>query len=134
MTLSERDRAALREQFLQELQEEHARRLKAFEARRARLRRRSRSAEHAFLDEAAALREQVREEFYKANGYQLYTDSSGRQVWLPPEEYEWRTRRRRRRTRRRRTTDAGRGIDRRTAAIYAAVVLLAITCGVFLVR
>ncbi len=43
------------------------------------------------------LKAEVQAEFYKKNGYKLYTDSTGREHWLTPEEFAFRTDRRKRR-------------------------------------
>jgi len=79
------------------------------------------------------LREEVRQRFYKENGYKRYLDSTGREVWLSPEEYAQRVRRRKRRSR-------SEGINDRLSAnsrqllLYAGLGLLALVLGFVLAR
>ncbi|MEC7947684.1 MAG: hypothetical protein VX265_08965, partial [Myxococcota bacterium] len=73
------------------------------------------------------------ERFYKDNGYKRYVDSTGREVWLSPEEFAQRSRRRRRR-RRTAALDAPLANRTRTAMLYGGLALLAVVLGFALAR
>ena len=80
-----------RARFESDLADDHERRLEKV----ARRKRRAGGAATAREQEARnlalnALRAEVQADFYKKNGYKLYTDSTGREHWLTPEEYEHR--------------------------------------------
>ena len=87
-----------RAQFEAELRDEH-------NARVAKVLRRQERSDHVHSvhnQEARQkalndLRAEVQAEFYKKNGYKIYTDSTGREHWLTPEEFAFRTERRKRR-------------------------------------
>jgi hypothetical protein len=96
LALSPEERADLERQIWEELEAERQR-------RSDNVRRRS-SAQGSGEDrperrnaEVYELREQAKQRFYQEHHYKLYVDSTGREVWLPPEEYEQRMARRRRR-------------------------------------
>ena len=79
------------------------------------------------------LRDAVRQRFHKDNGYKRYVDSTGREVWLSPQEYDQRTRRRKRR-RRTAPLDAPLASRTRTVMLYGCLALLAAVIGVALTR
>ena len=129
MALSEDERKEAEEVFLQELNEEHEDKIAALERRHERLRAkkeaRSQREKNIYLEE---LRDKVRESFYTEKGYRRYVDSRGRELWLAPEEYEWRMRHRRRRRKRRfRLANAQRY---QMVLIYFGILLLAIALGI----
>ena len=127
MVLSEEERKEAELRILGELEEEHGRRLRRLEHKQQRVRSKR---------EQQALREKelVRHEFYTERGYKLYVDSRGRENWLTPEEYEWRTKYRRRRRRSRQFVPSFKGTRLRTVLIYAGLLVFAVVLGVFLVR
>jgi len=128
---SEADEARAR--FEAELQAEHEERVAKVERREARARRRGSTREreqrHAALN---ALKAEVQAEFYKKNGYKLYTDSTGRKHWLTPDEYAYRMARRKRRKHRVLEPIV---VDRtRNILFMAGMVLLAVVLGFALAR
>lgn len=85
----------LREQILEELEQEHAERLEKLAHRKQRARERIEVRKEAVRAQGTKkLREEVRDRFYDEKGYVEYVDGSGRREWVPKEEYEWRMRRR----------------------------------------
>ncbi|HCH64618.1 MAG TPA: hypothetical protein DFR83_17560 [Deltaproteobacteria bacterium] len=122
-----------RARFESDLAEDHAKRVEKV----ARQKRRSGGAASAREQEARnfalnALRAEVQSEFYKQNGYKLYTDSTGRKHWLTPGEYEHRMERRKRRRHRviqPAVVDRGRNI-----VFMVGMVLLAVALGFALAR
>lgn len=122
-------------EFEAELAAEHAKRTDAVQRRKARRSGgRSSHEEDQRRIELYELREEVRERFYKEHGYRRYVDSTGREVWLSPEEYEQRTRRRKRRRRQTASLDAPLGNKTRTALLYGGLALLAVVLGFALAR
>ena len=120
--------------FSAALAAEHARKLDAIERRRARRGDRpSTQDEDQRRIELYELREAVRQKFYKENGYKRYVDSTGREVWLSPQEYDQRTRRRRRR-RAAAPIDGPMASRTRTALLYGGLALLALVLGFALAR
>lgn len=131
LTADELDEARAR--FESDLADDHERRLEKV----ARRKRRAGGAASAREQEARnlalnALRAEVQADFYKKNGYKLYTDSTGREHWLTPEEYEHRMERRKRRRHRviqPAVVDRGRNI-----LFMVGMVLLAVALGFALAR
>jgi hypothetical protein len=91
------DEEELRQQILEELEQEHAERLEKLEHRKQRAKVRNEDRKQALRAEGAKkLRDELRDRFYDEKGYVEYVDGSGRREWVPKEEYEWRMRRRKR--------------------------------------
>ena len=82
----------------------------------------------------AEIKEKVRADFYKENGYKLYTDSAGRKHWLTPEEYTWRMAARAQRDSRRKTFEPSIWVRQKTVVMYGGAILLAVALGLFLVK
>ena len=131
--LSPSEASEARERFEAELQAEHEERVAKLARREARARRkgseREREQRHAALN---AIKAEVQAEFYKKNGYKLYTDSTGRKHWLTPDEYDFRMARRKRRKHRVLEPIV---VDRtRNILFMAGMVLLAVVLGWALAR
>ena len=130
MSLESDEKKQLEEQFRREMEDQHARRLEKLEKSRARVRARDAEAKRSEKQIAMTeLKEQVRDDFYKEHGYRLYVDSTGREVWLTPEEYEIRMRRRHGRPTQIAPSVA---VQRRTWILYGTVVVLAVLLGIVL--
>lgn len=129
------DLEELRRQARAELETEHEERLERIRQRRehAKTRSRDKSDERKRIEETM-VREQVREEFYKEKGYRLYTDSTGRELWLSPEEYEWRQRRHRHGRHKRRIYEPAINNRGRVWLFYVGLLILAIVVGIALAR
>ena len=132
--LSREEREEAEARFEAELAEQHADRQDAVQRRRRRRSgQRSTSDEDERMIALYDLREEVRQRFYKEHGYKRYVDSTGREVWLSPDEYAQRVRRRRRRSR-------SEGINDRLSAnsrqllLYAGLGLFALVLGFALAR
>ncbi len=135
MVLSEEERKQAEALILEELEEEHARRLRRLEQKQQRVRsKHEQRAQREKELQIAEMRDEMRHEFYTERGYKLYIDSRGRENWLTPEEYEWRTTVRRRRRRRRQFVPSLKGTRLRTVLIYAGLLVMAVVLGVFMVR
>jgi len=135
VVLSEEERREAESRILDELEDEHARRLRRLEHKRQRVR--SKREQQAQLQKelvVAEMRDEMRHEFYTERGYKLYIDSRGRENWLTPEEFEWRTKYRRRRRRRRKLVPSFKGTRLRTVLIYTGLLAVAVILGIFLVR
>ncbi len=137
MVLTEDERKAAEARILEELEEEHARRLRRLEHKRQRVR--SKREQQAMREKElviAEMRDGMRHEFYTERGYKLYIDSRGRENWLTPEEYEWRTkvRRRRRRTRKWIPVPSFKGARLNQVLIYAGMLALAVVLGMLISR
>ncbi len=134
MAITEDEREAYARQFREELELEHQRRIEKLqrekERRRMRLDERSRRELEA---EKADIRDAMRKAFYEEKGYKLYTDSSGRDIWLTAEEYKYRTSRRRRRVKRKPLGKVF-GLRPRTVGLYALAVLIAVAIGLAMTR
>jgi hypothetical protein len=131
--LSPDEASDARELFESELQADHDERVAKVARREARAQRkgstREREQRHAALN---ALKAQVQADFYKKNGYKLYTDSTGRQHWLTPDEFAYRTARRK--NRRHRVVEPI-IVDRtRNILFTVGMVLVAIILGFALAR
>jgi hypothetical protein len=127
--------ASLEASIRAELEAEHLERLEEFARtrERARARGRERAAQRDEV-ESAELRRRLREEFYREKGYVRYTDSRGREKWIPAEESEWRSR-----VRQRNNRHGGNALTQfvgrhRQAAVWLLVVLGAVGVGLYLVR
>ncbi len=135
MVLSEEERKAAEARILDELEEEHERRLRRLEHKQQRVRsKREQQAQREKELLVAEMRERMRHQFYTERGYKLYVDSRGRENWLTPEEYEWRTKYRRSRRRKRKLVPSFKGTSARTVLIYTGLLVIAVILGVFLVR
>jgi hypothetical protein len=129
------DEVSLEEAIRAELEAEHLHRLEDFARTRERARERGREK----LDErrevdSVELRKKMREEFYKEKGYVRYTDSRGREKWIPAEESEWRSRVRQRNSRNDVGVIAAFLGRHRQVTVWVFVVLGAIGIGLYLVR
>jgi hypothetical protein len=135
LVLSEDERDAATARFKAELEAEHQRRHEKIHRRRekARAKRYRKKSENRQV-ELFEIQEGVREQFYKDNNYKLYTDSTGRQSWLSPEEYEWRMARRKNRSHRRKIYEPDLGNRRPMWVFYAAMLAIAIALGLALVK
>ena len=135
LALSEEERTAASERIRAELEADHQRRHEKIRRRqeKARSKRYRRSSEQRQV-ELFELQENIREKFYKENNYQLYTDSTGRQSWLSPEEYEWRMARRKNRGQRRKIYEPDFGNRRPLWIFWIGMVLLAVLIGLALVK
>ena len=133
--LSSDEAEKLEADFRETLMEEHQTRLEAQERRevRSKEKMRERERERQILAEEE-LKERVRAEFYKEQGYKLYTDSAGRQHWLTPEEYDWRMRIRARRDKNRRAFDSAAQQQRRRVLMYVGCAALAVFMGLILLK
>jgi hypothetical protein len=132
--LSDQERRDAEAKFLSELESEHTRRENALAERRAKRKTHgSQTTEDEKRVELFDLREDVRKKFYKTNGYKRYTDSTGRDVWLPPAEYDQRMRHRKRR-RRSAMSDSMVPERHRTWLLYLALAAVALVLGFALAR
>mgnify|MGYP001184266133 CR=1 FL=1 len=131
--LSPEEAERVEAEFRDALMDEHRSRQQAQEHRevRSKEKMRERERERQILAEEE-LKERVRAEFYKEQGYKLYTDSAGRQHWLTPEEYDWRMRIRARRDKNRRPFDSASQQQRRRLMMYLGCAALAVFTGLFL--
>jgi hypothetical protein len=131
--LTAEERAAARRAFEDELRADHERRqakvASAEERRSAHRQARDVAARTVALNE---LKEQVRTEFYKTHDYRRYLDSTGREVWLSPKEYELRTRRRGKR--RGLSFDGERSPRWKAALLYGGLFVIALVMGLLLSR
>ena len=129
------EQEAIATEFREELEAEHEERqqAQAERAQRARERRNARKTRQEALAEAE-IKEKVRADFYKENGYKLYTDSAGRKHWLTPEEYTWRMAARAQRDSRRKTFEPSIWVRQKTVVMYGGAILLAVALGLFLVK
>lgn len=122
-----------RAKFREELEEEDRKRAQAVAMRRrAAEAKGSGRNERERESELATMRDEVRAEFYLERGYQLYTDSTGRELWLSPEEYEYRTTRRRKRKKKRRLEIVT--PRRQTAMYFVGMLAIAVLMGLALVH
>jgi hypothetical protein len=122
-----------RARFETDLAEDHVRRIEKVEKRN----RRASGQASARVQEARnvalnGLKAKVQAEFYKKNGYKLYTDSTGREHWLAPEEYDQRMDRRKRR--RHRVIEPAAVHRTRHLLFMAGMILLAVVLGFALAR
>ena len=135
LVLSDDERTAAADRFRSELEAEHQRRHEKIQNRRekARAKRYRKKSENRQV-ELYEIQEKVREQFYKDNDYKLYTDSTGRQSWLSPEEYEWRMARRKNRSHRRKIYEPAFGNRRPLWLFWAGMIALAVSLGLLLVN
>ena len=133
--LSEAEAARVQAEFRAELEAEHVTRQEAQVRReeRSQTKLKARQHERQVLAEEQ-LKEKIRAEFHREKGYQLYTDSAGREHWLTPQEYEWRMRMRAHPDSRRNRFDGSQGAKRRTLMMYGGAALLAIVIGLILIK
>ena len=132
--LSREEREEAEARFEAELAAEHADRKAAVQRRRRRRGERSSTADdEERLIALYDLREEVKQRFYRDNGYRRYIDSTGREVWLSPDEYAQRVRRRKRRSRSASVSDRL-SANSRQILLYSALGLLALVLGFALAR
>ncbi|NOY26660.1 MAG: hypothetical protein GXP62_12370 [Oligoflexia bacterium] len=125
----------LREQVRSELEEEHQERLRRFAERRKASDDRSRDRhEIRQRKQLEQIRYAERQRFYQEQGYKAFVDSNGRSEWLPPEEYEWRTRRHRKKHRRGHEHVPNQHNRRRELTIYLIAAVAAVLIGILLTR
>jgi hypothetical protein len=131
--IDDEEAQAWRAKFREEFEDEDRKRALSVENRRvaADVRGTTRSKREREA-ELSAVRDEVRAEFYLERAYQLYTDSTGRELWLSPEEYEYRTTRRRKRKRRRRIEIVT--PRRQTALYFVGMLAVAVLMGLALVH
>ena len=133
LPLSDDEKRNLEAQIRSEMQAEHQRRIESLSRRKEDSRKRHEDkSEMQRNAEVSELREEMQRRFYEEQGYKRYVGSTGREQWLPPEEYEWRSRRRKRRIR-------GDGVTRvtprlRVVLLYCAIALAAVVLGLLIVR
>ncbi len=134
--LDETERDEVEREFRDELQAQHDQRIDRVRRHKDRAREKRDSKSQREHDAAvAAVKNKVREDFYKEQGYKLYEDSTGREIWLPPEEYDWRMKRRSGRRKRKKARYELKNTTRgRTILFYAGMVLVSIVVGVLLTR
>lgn len=130
--LTEDERQQFVVRFLAELEQEHERRESSASIRRKK--RGSRRTE-AFKreQEEADLRNSLRREFYKENGYKQATDRTGRQIWLSPAEYDAQHRVRRKR-RKSTALKPKRPARLRDIMLFVLMCVSAVLIGLMLVR
>jgi len=133
LPITDEERSDYSAEFRQELEQEHVRRLDRLDQQKQRIRdRKDERSRRAFESEKADLRNELRKKFYEEKGYQLYTDSSGRDFWLTAEEYKYRTGRRRKRVQRKKTKVMG--LRWRTVALYMGAMAIAVLVGLAMTR
>ena len=132
--LSPDERQALVEEFRKEFELEHVERQEAQSERESRSRehRQARRSRSSVLAEAE-IKAEVQANFHRENGYKLYTDSAGRQHWLTPEEFKWRTAARARRDGHRKNYAPSIWIRQKQMMMYGTAALLAVGLGLYLV-
>lgn len=124
------------EHFRLQLEKEHAEAKERFEERKARSKDKAqaRKSEKEELGEAKRQQE-LREQFYKENGYKRYTNSRGKVTWLLPEEYEWRMRAKKDRAHRHaKYTSLANASENRQRMVWIGLVLIAVVIGLALLR
>lgn len=132
--LSPDETAAIEAAFRVELQAEHAARLEKLQAQKERARAAAREGrDNARMLAENTIKERLREQFHKENGYKRYTDSTGREFWLPPEEYAFRMKRREGRQRARMLEPAELN-KRRIWLFYVGLFFLAVLVGAMIAR
>jgi hypothetical protein len=133
-TLAPAEAEAVAAAFRAELEAEHQERLDKLAERKAK----ARAANDGVTAEARMLavnqlKEKLREQFQHEKGYKRYTDSTGREHWLPPEEYAFRMKRREKRQRSHQLEPAELN-KRRMWWFYGGMVLAAILIGAMIAR
>ena len=134
MGMTEQEREELRVRFRQQLNDEHALRLSAFEQKRDRVRdRRERKRARSRQAEIAQLQDEIRAEFYETHDYREYIDGAGRRHLVPPEEFEWRSSAKRRRHKKRHIRSE---VPQRTRilAMWSAMLFVAVIAGLLLAK
>ena len=95
MSLTDEERLELKDKFLEDIKEQHSQQLEMQKEFASRQQAKNRQNPFEREAEIAALRIQVRNEYYRSIGYVEYTDSRGLTQLISPEEAERRSRRRR---------------------------------------
>jgi hypothetical protein len=132
--LTAAETAAIEAAFREELRAEHEARLEKLKAQKERARSAAREGrENARMLAENTVKERLREQFQKENGYKRYTDSTGREFWLPPEEYAFRMKRREGRQRNRILEPAELN-KRRIWLFYVGLFFLAVLVGALIAR
>lgn len=120
--------------FRAELEAEHQDRLDKLAERKAKARAVHEGANaEARMLAVNQLKERMREQFQQEKGYKRYIDSTGREHWLPPEEYAFRMKRREKRQRNQQLEPAELN-KRRMWWFYGGMVLAAILIGAMIAR
>jgi len=131
--ITDEERSEYSDEFRQELERDHIRRLDNLQHQKQRIRdRKDERSRRDYESQKADLRNEVRKKFYEEKGYKLYTDSSGRELWLTAEEYHYRTSRKRKRVQRKKTKIMG--LRWRTVALYAGAMAIAVLMGLAMTR
>ncbi len=127
------DEDEARARIRQDLQAEHDKRLASF-ARKRQVAKQQNKARNASRRQRQLedLREAERRRFYVEKGYKQYTDSNGRSIWMPAEEYAWRMKRRKHRDRSREYRPSL-WRRRQTLVLYGIAAIVAIALGLLLV-
>jgi hypothetical protein len=125
---------ALEADFRSELEAEHDSRQEAQTRReeRSKAKLMARQHERQTLAEEE-LKEKIRADFHREKGYQLYTDSAGREHWLTPKEYDWRMRSRARHDQNRHRFEPSNMAKKRRLILYAGAAALAFLIGLVLI-
>jgi len=131
--ITDEERSDYADEFREELERDHLRRLDNLQNQKQRIRdRKDERSRRAYEAEKAELRNDLRKKFYEEKGYKLYTDSSGRELWLTAEEYHYRTSRTRKRVQRKKTKIMG--LRWQTVALYIGAILIAVLMGLAMTR
>lgn len=135
MALTPEEIEEARNLFRSEMEDEHAERQDRMQKRREKSRAKgSARAQRTRQIELSDVREDVQKKFYEENGYKLYIDSTGREVWLSPDEYEWRMRRRKHGRHKRRVYEPALKPQGRVVLFYVGLFILAVVTGIVLAR
>jgi hypothetical protein len=127
--VTEEERAEVSQRILEELDQEHARRMAKSQPREDAPDPMSREVEDREA-EIARLRVEIRDQFFAEHGYIRYRDSRGAEIWLTPDEHAKRLKRRSRR--RDDEGTPGSGDTARRAALFLGVLVLAVVVGLVL--
>lgn len=134
LPLSQEDRKQITDELLQEFEREHIAREQSRQQRSEHLHSRAHARhEKSREQEIQTLRLELKDQFYKDKGYRLYTDSSGRERWLSPTEWEWKQRHPRGK-KRHRTYEIVQSPQYRVLAAYVFIGIIAIIAGFMLSR
>jgi hypothetical protein len=120
MSVSESEQEELRAKFRLEVEAEHLTNLKLLEKRSHS--KDSIAEKHAREAELAAIKQEVRNDYFISLGYQPYTDSRGHTQLIPPEDFERKQRRRRTRKKRAKYLE---NIQKNNFFTFAVVIVLA---------
>jgi hypothetical protein len=134
LPLSDEEKAKIQEELHEEVERDLLRRQRALQTRGRREQHAGSSTRASSRDdERAAFREERRIALYKERGYELRTDSSGRERWLSPDEIAWLEQHPRRR-RRHANFEIVNSPRNKMIAIYAVIGAVAVVAGILLSR